>query len=83
MQWVKLVIIPRKISEELEKCWRTRAVNHRFCGFSTRLARACVGPVKITSETGILTGGKWLEAVILCRNSCWPCGREELVQLYN
>lgn len=77
MQWVKLVIIPRKISEELEKCWRTRAVNHHFDGSSTRLARACVGPVKITAETGILICGKWLEAVISIRQfllAMWAWG---------
>ena len=34
-----------------------------FCGSRHTVhvfARARVGPVKISSETGILTGGKWL-----------------------
>jgi hypothetical protein len=54
----------------MEKCWSdggSTGSKPSFCGFSAHLARARVGPVKISTETGILTCGKWLDALIWCR----------------
>jgi len=55
MQWVNLSTIPRKkIRKNMEKCWSdggSTGSKPSFCGFSARLARARVGPVKISTET--------------------------------